>query len=389
MSVQVFVATNAREGLARVRKELGDDAVVLSTRPHPRGVELLASAYGDLTVPAVSEPVDTAGSSRILAELSRLRGLLQNQLAGFAWGAARRRDPPRVAVMQTLFAAGFGSSLARTLAARLPRGLDTEAAQRWLRQVLIRNLPVQGREADLTTTGGRYALVGSTGAGKTTTLAKLAARGVDAHGVDQVALVAADTYRIGATAQLKVYADLLGGSLHVCEDRDGLAQLMPQLVGKKLVLIDTAGFAPSDRRTREGQALGALGISRLAVIAANQQGAAIEQAMLRFGEGAAACILTKLDETPQPGAALDSVIRHRLPLAYIAGGQRVPEDLHVPNAAYLVDRALKGGQLATPYALEAEDWPLFAGVEAERAERHSQNGHPQQGMNTLKGTRAG
>ena len=172
MSVQVFVAANAREGLARVRKELGDDAVVLSTRPHPRGVELLASAYGDLTVPAVSEPVDTAGSSRILAELSRLRGLLQNQLAGFAWGAARRRDPPRVAVMQTLFAAGFGSSLARTLAARLPRGLDTEAAQRWLRQVLIRNLPVQGREADLTTTGGRYALVGSTGAGKTTTLAK-------------------------------------------------------------------------------------------------------------------------------------------------------------------------------------------------------------------------
>lgn len=389
MSVQVFVAANAREGLARVRKELGDDAVVLSTRPHPRGVELLASAYGDLTVPAVSEGPDTAGSSRILAELSRLRGLLQNQLAGFAWGTARRRDPPRVAVMQTLFAAGFGSSLARTLAARLPRGLDTEAAQRWLRQVLIRNLPMQGREADLMTTGGRFALVGSTGAGKTTTLAKLAARGVDAHGVDQVALVAADAYRIGATAQLKVYADLLGVSLHVCEDRDGLAQFLPQLVGRKLVLIDTAGFAPSNLRTREGQALDALGISRLAVIAANQQGAAIEQAMLRFGEAAAACILTKLDETPQPGAALDSVIRHRLPLAYIAGGQRVPEDLHVPNAAYLVDRALKGGQLATPYALEAEDWPLFAGVEAERAERHSQNGHPQQGMNTLKGTRAG
>ena len=120
MSVRVFVAANAREGLARVRKELGDDAVVLSTRPHPQGVELLASAYGDLAVPA-SEAAETAGSSRILAELSRLRGLLQNQLAGFAWGTARRRDPVRVALMQTLFAAGFGSVLARTLAARLPR----------------------------------------------------------------------------------------------------------------------------------------------------------------------------------------------------------------------------------------------------------------------------
>ena len=374
MSVRVFVAANAREGLARVRRELGDDAVVLSTRPHPQGVELLASAYGDLTVPAVSEAPDTAGSSRILAELSRLRGLLQNQLAGFAWGAARRRDPVRVAVMQTLFAAGFGSALARTLAARLPRGLDAEAAQRWLRQVLIRNLPVQGRDADLLARGGRYALVGSTGSGKTTTLAKLATRGVEAHGAAQVALVAADAYRIGAAAQLTVYADLLGVSLHVAEDQTRLARLLPELAARKLVLIDTAGFAPSDPRTREAQALDALGVRRLAVIAANQQGAAIEQAMLRFGEGATACILTKLDEAPQPGAALDSLIRHRLPLAFIAGGQRVPEDLHIPNAAYLIDRALKGGQLATPYALESEDWPLFAGIEAERAERHAAKG---------------
>src|SRR5512143_2009945 len=374
MSVQVFVAANAREGLARIRRELGDDAVVLSTRPHPQGVELLASAYGELAMPALSEAADAAGSSRILSELARLRGLLQNQLAGFAWGSARRRDPVRVALMQSLFAAGFGSALARTLAARLPRGLDAEAAQRWLRQVLIRNLPLLGRDADLLARGGRYALVGSTGSGKTTTLAKLAARGVDAHGASQVALVAADAYRVGAEAQLAVYADLLGVSLHVAKDPARLAALLPQLVARKLVLIDTAGHAPSDPRTREGQALDALGVRRLAVISAAQQGAAIEQAMARFGQGAAACILTKLDEAPQPGAALDSLIRHRLPLAWISGGQRVPEDLHVPSAAYLVDRALKGGELATPYALQAEDWPLFAGVEAEREARGPQQG---------------
>lgn len=374
MSVRVFVAANAREGLARVRRELGDDAVVLSTRPHPQGVELLASAYGDLTVPAMDETSAPAGSSRILAELARLRGLLQNQLAGFAWGSARRRDPMRIAVMQTLFAAGFGSALARMLAARLPRGLDDDRAQHWLRQVLIRNLPVLGREADLLLAGGHYALVGSTGSGKTTTLAKLAARGVDAHGADGVALVAADAYRIGAAAQLTIYADLLHVSLHVAEDYDALARLLPQLAAKKLVLIDTPGFAPADPRAHEGAVLDAMGVRRLAVVAANQQGAAIEQAMLRFGEGAAACILTKLDEAPQPGAVLDSLIRHRLPLAYISGGQRVPEDLHTPNAAYLVDRALKGGRLATPYALEAEDWPLFAGVEAERLERDAFRG---------------
>ena len=371
MSVQVFIAPNAREGLARVREALGDDAVVLSTRPHPQGVELVASAYGDLTVAAAGEAADSASGSRILHELARLRGMLQNQLAGFAWGAERRRDPQRVALMQTLFAAGFGSALARTLAARLPRGLDTPAAQRWLRQVLIRNLPLLPGAAGWLAQGGRYALVGSTGSGKTTTLAKLAARGVDAHGADQVALVAADAFRVGAAAQLTVYADLLGVSLFVAETPAHLAQLLPQLAGKKLVLIDTAGFSPSDPRTRDAHALDALGVRRLAVISASQQGAAIEQAMARFGQGAAACILTKLDEAPQPGAALDSLIRHRLPLAYLSGGQRVPEDLHLANAPYLIDRALKGGQLATPFALEAEDWPLFAGVEAERAERHA------------------
>jgi flagellar biosynthesis protein FlhF len=375
MSVQVFVAANAREALARIRRELGDDAVVLSTRAHPQGVEMLASAYGELAVPAIGETPDAAGSSRILAELARLRGMLQNQLAGFAWGAARRRDPARVALMQTLFAAGFGSSLSRTLAARLPRGLDADAAQRWLRQVLIRNLPLQARESDLLAAGGRYALVGSTGSGKTTTLAKLAARGVEAHGAAQVALVAADAYRIGAAAQLAVYADLLGVSLHVAEDTARLALLLPELAIKKLVLIDTAGFAPSDPRTREAQALDALGVRRLAVIAASQQGAAIEQAMTRFGDGAAACILTKLDEAPLLGAPLDSLIRNHLPLAYVSAGQRVPEDLHAPSAAYLVDRALKGGQLATPYALEAEDWSLLAGVDAEQAELRNPKGN--------------
>lgn len=376
MSVQRFVAATAREGLVRVREVLGDDAVVLSTRPHPQGVELLANAYAELAAPETAAAVapEDASGSRILNELSRLRGLLQNQLAGFAWGSARRRDPLRVMALQSLFAAGFGSTLARTLAARLPRGLDEEAAQRWLRLVLIRNLPGVAAQSDLLVAGGRYALVGSTGSGKTTTLAKLAARGAEIHGSARLALVAADPHRVGAHAQLAVYADLLGVALHVAGDQDELARLLPRLAEHKLVLIDTAGFAPSDARSRAFDRLDDIGIQRLAVVAASQQGAAIEQAMTRFGRGAKACILTKLDEAPQLGAALDGLIRHRLALAYVSGGQRVPEDLHRPKAAYLVDRALKGARLATPYALEAEDWPLFAGVEAERDARAAMRG---------------
>ncbi len=376
MSVQVFIAAHARDGLAQVRRALGDDAVVLATRPHPQGVEILASAYGDLrgadsssgdsSMAAPDSASATPGSSRILSELARLRELLQNQLAGFAWSQTRRRDPVRVALLQTLFAAGFGSALARTLAARAPRGMAQPAAQRWLRQVLIRNLPVH---ASNLIQGGRYALAGPTGAGKTTTLAKLAARGVALHGASQVVLVAADTYRIGATAQLSAYASLLGVSLLEVQDTAELAKLLPTLNDTKLVLIDTAGSAPADPRVRDLHVLDTLGVQRIAVISASQQGAAIEQAMCVYSTGSVACILTKLDETPQPGAALDSLIRHRVPLAHVSSGQRVPEDLHVPNAAYLVDRALKGGQLDTPYALQDQDWPLFAGVEAGRSAR--------------------
>jgi flagellar biosynthesis protein FlhF len=370
MTVYRFVAANAREALAQIRRELGDDAVVLSTRTHPEGVELLAGGYNELAHPP-SDEAERASGPRILTELARLRGMLQNQLAGFAWGALRRRDPRRVALLQALFAAGFGSTLARALVARMPRQLDADAAKRWLRQVLVRNLRVVDGNADPIERGGVYALVGPTGAGKTTTLAKLAARGVRAHGAAGVALVSADAFRVGAAAQLRTYAGLLGVECRATDDREELAATLCELASRRLVLIDTSGYSPNDPRVLPMQGLDLLGVQRLLVLSAAQQGAAIEQTLDRFGKAAVACILSKVDESPQPGAALDALIRHRLPLAYVSSGQRVPEDLHAPNAAYLVDRALRGGQLPGPFALREDDWPLFAGVEAERGERRA------------------
>ncbi len=366
MNVQSYVAPSAREALARIRNELGDDAVVLTTRAHPAGVEILASACAQLNLQAADpERTDTPNGSRILKELAHLRSLLQNQLAGFAWSANRRRDPIRAALLQSMFAAGFGSVLARTLAARLPRNLNLDAAQAWLRQILIRNLMLVPPAEDLLAQGGALALVGPTGAGKTTTLAKLAERGVRRYGANNIALVCGDTYRIGAAMQLGIYAELLGVALHIVKDADEYATTLSALADKKLILIDTAGFNPQDPRVMQMQALDTLGVRRILVLAANVQGGALEPVMSAYRQGAIACILSKWDESPQPGAALDCLIRHRLPLAYIASGQRVPEDLYPPNGAYLIDRALKGGQLATPYALQEADWPLFAGLEAE------------------------
>jgi flagellar biosynthesis protein FlhF len=372
MSVRKFVAANAREALTRVRHELGEDAVVLSTREHPAGVEVLASPYAELALhDPTPQPAESSSGPRILKEIAHLRSLLQNQLAGFAWGASRRRDPTRVALLQSLFAAGFGSVLARMLASRMPRGLGLDAAHAWLRQVLIRNLAVIPRAEDLITQGGMLALVGPTGAGKTTTLAKLAERGVRLFGAENIALVCGDAYRVGAATQLGIFADLLGIGLHIIKDDSEYAATLQQLAHKRLVLIDTAGFNPQDPRVAQMQTLDALGVRRIVVLAANVQCGAIENVMAAYRPGAAACILSKWDESPQPGAALDSLIRHRLPLAYISSGQRVPEDLYPPHAAYLIDRALKGGLIATPYALQEADWPLFAGIDAERETRRA------------------
>ena len=372
MNVQTFIAPNAREALVRIRRELGDDAVVLTTRTHPEGVEILASAYAALSLQTPDAALsDATHGSRILKEIVHLKSLLQNQLAGFAWGTSRRRDPIRVALLQSLFAAGFGSVLARTLAARLPRNLNLEAAQAWLRQILIRNLATIPAAEDVIAQGGMLALVGPTGAGKTTTLAKLAERGVRRYGADNITLICGDAYRVGAATQLGIYAELLGVALHIVKDPGEYASTLRALANKKLVLIDTAGFNPNDARVSQMHTLDALGVRRVLVFASNVQSGAIEQVMTAYRQGTIACILSKWDESPQPGAALDCLIRHRLPLAYIASGQRVPEDLYAPNAAYLIDRALKGGQLATPYALQEADWPLFAGVDAEQELRRA------------------
>lgn len=357
MTPQRFAAASSREALAAARAVLGADAVVLASRDHPLGVELIACAARALDQ---DESLPPTTQSRILAELARLRGMLQNQLAGFAWSETRRRDPRRVELMQTLYAAGFGSALARGLASRLPRGHSDETAVRWLRQVLTRNLALAGAGIF---DAGRVALVGATGAGKTTTLAKIAARAARAHGAASVALIATDTWRMAATEQLAAYADLIGVGLYVARDHDELSRVLGQR-RERLILIDTAGFNPADPRVEAYARLDALGVRRVLVLSAAQQGAALELAMNRLGAGAVAAIVSKLDEAPQPGAALDVLIRHAVPLAALATGQRVPEDFHLPNAAYLIERVLRGAQIDTPFRLMPQDGALVDAVEA-------------------------
>jgi flagellar biosynthesis protein FlhF len=193
--------------------------------------------------------------------------------------------------------------------------------------------------------GGVFALVGPTGVGKTTSTAKLAARCVMRHGPDKLALITTDAYRIGAHEQLRIYGKILGVMVHSVKDEADLRIALKELKNKHTVLIDTVGVSQRDQMVTEQvsmlQGAGA-NVKRLLCLNATATQETLSEVVRAYqGSGLAGCIMTKLDEAAAIGNVLDVVIRQKLNLFYVSNGQRVPEDLHLADPAYLIDRAFK------------------------------------------------
>jgi flagellar biosynthesis protein FlhF len=374
MNLKRFLAPTARDALTRIRQELGSDAVVVTSREVSGGIEIMAAPYLDLTEdgPIVAASQDWAAptTAGFVAELKGVKQLIKDQLANLSWSVEKRRHPMRVELVRTLLNAGFSPPLARGLAARVSRKLDSHGINRWLRAVLIHNLSAWQKHDLMWVRGGAWALVGPTGAGKTTTLAKLAARAVDALGAHRVTLMTLDTYRIGAYEQIRTYADLLGVELLKAGAPEELASVLDTVRDGKLVLLDTPGLSPNDARIAGLQRqLAAANVQRVLVMTAAVQGPVVESTLAAYGTPSlAGCILSKLDEGGLIGPALDGLIRHRLPLAGLASGQRVPEDLYVAQPQVLIDRALRARQ-SKIFRMHEEDWPLIDGAEV-RVDRH-------------------
>src|SRR5690606_39150888 len=187
---------------------------------------------------------------------------------------------------------------------------------------------------------GVYALVGPTGAGKTTTIAKLAARCIVREGAGGVAMLTTDTYRIGAHEQLQIYGRLMGVPVYSVRDAGELRRILAEVKDRRIVLIDNVGISQRDRHVAEQAAmLCAAGrpVKRLLVLNASSQGDTLDEVAhaYRHGDGqdVAGCIITKTDEATHIGAALDTAIRHRLPVHYVSHGQKVPEHLVLARAA--------------------------------------------------------
>ncbi len=298
----------------------------------------------------------------MLGELRAMRAMVTERFETMAFLDKLGRTPAQATLAQRLLDGGFSTVLIRKLLDAMP--LEVSNGQHdeleWATQVLQRNLSTADPERAVEDQGGIYALIGATGVGKTTTTAKLAATFAAKHGANHIGLITLDAYRVGAHEQLRAYGRILGVPVHTAHDRAALEDLLDLLSGKKLILIDTAGMAQRDSRTKELlDMLSHPSIKKLLVINASAQGDAIEDVMHAYqAHQCAGVVLSKLDEAVKLGPALDALIRHKLKVLGVANGQRVPEDWHRLSAQALVHRAMRAS-LNPAYRLDPNEVSLI------------------------------
>ncbi len=300
--------------------------------PSARKKELAVQAANNAVIESMQE------------EISSIRQLLQSQLAGLMADDMARKEPVRAMLVKLLVKGGFDQNYASELAGLVRETSTLRLAWRELGDVLRQNLVV-GND-DILRKGGAVALVGPTGVGKTTTIAKLAAHFAMKFGPDQVALVTADHFRIGAYEQLQTYGRIMGCAVKSLTDMSQMQDVLYQLRNRRLVLIDTAGMGQrDDRLARQLEELVDscnINIHTYLALPATGQRRVLQEAYDRFGSmGLEGAILTKLDESVGIGDALCVCMQNQLPVCYATNGQRVPEDFETANAQKLVQMAME------------------------------------------------
>ncbi len=380
MEVRTFRAATIQEALALVRRELGPEAAVLQTRhvPRPglwnrlrRRTEVEVTASLQVQVPSrVQSPEGkpapwTPAAERPPAEvpLEESLGLhraLSTQLSQLEDMVARLYQESRAArvpeVPEPLFDL-FTELLDRDLPEQAAKTLVQELARQLAPEELQDPLLVRGRlhrlvESRLQVAGpiqlspGQrrvVALVGPTGVGKTTTIAKLAAN-FRLRQRRSVGLITVDTYRIAAVEQLRTYAQIIELPMVVVASPGEMAPALAQLGQVELVLIDTAGRSPRDEvKLHELKAF--LTLARAdevhLVLSASAGASTLLQTARRFDVvGPNRLLLTKLDEAAALGHLLPVLEQVPLPLSYLTDGQNVPDDIQAARADRLVHRLL-------------------------------------------------
>ncbi|HBS26142.1 MAG TPA: flagellar biosynthesis protein FlhF [Gammaproteobacteria bacterium] len=282
--------------------------------------------------------------SSMREELSRLRGMMENQFSNMHMGLWAKSSPARASVLQRMTELGLTENLATKIVSSL-KNIDNATPQLAARDALAalaKEIKVTGDK--IFKKGGTIVFIGPAGAGKTTTIAKLALQFTQQHGNDDIVLISTDTSRFGAHEQLAAYGRLLGIPVLRATEKDQIRELISAMQDKKMVLVDTAGLTQQDLRNAKNiptMALQIPNIQHYLVMPATAQYQILDRIISSFShQDIAGAIMTKLDEAANLGELLSSAISNKLPISYWTEESKITSSLHVANPRQLVEKAV-------------------------------------------------
>ncbi len=373
MTIRTIVANTMQQAMQQAKLEMGDDAIILNSRrvdghfevtvtddasclieeekKAPTASESLVDAdtspaQSVEVKPTASQPEPNVCMSRNEPALQKLLGELRS--IGDHWEniggggntlAAQKVYPGRNELNARLACLHLEAHVSEGLVQQFRDIPDVDRA--WhlaMAQIQTRLTP---SKVDVIADGGAYVFVGPSGAGKTASIAKLAAEYVLLRGADSIALITTDSFRIGASEPLLKLSAILGVEMAVVDSQsDGLAAALASFSTKRTVLVDSAGLGGNDADLasqladirRQGERL-----NSVLVLPANIQPTCMRAAYDNYRvQPYAGCVFTRLDECNSLGAAVSLALETDLPLAYVACGHAIPEDLSRVDSAGLV-----------------------------------------------------
>ncbi len=384
MKIKRYVAADIRQAIRMVRDDQGPDAVIVSNKRVNGGVELVAAINHQQSIttnvpklkpikiqnqiipklpttapgqfisrfentqslthqPSTIEDSQTSDAlQQVKNEIKMLRGMLENRLISSNGVNTQVQNPKRVELVKRLVNLNLSADMSKRIVADIDSGLSHDLAWqtalvRWAKKIPVRS------DRDFMQ-GGVIAILGATGVGKTTSIAKIASRFAMKHDPQQIILVTTDNYRIGGKEQLEVHANILGIHLHIVKNQFELENIIDRASVNQLILIDTPSI-----RTRHVNPIQQFGfltkssvkIKSYLVLSATAQSSDLDEIVNAFGKiNLQGCILTKLDECTRLGGVLSVTAKNRLPIVYTSAGPRVPEDLQQAVAAKLVSQCV-------------------------------------------------
>jgi flagellar biosynthesis protein FlhF len=336
----------ARAFDAAVERQQADDD--LSVEDDEDDVELVAADLHRVERDPASE--DSLNDMR--TEISSIRGLMESQLSELIWRDEVHRSPIQAQMLRNLARIGISPDIAAAVIGRLRKMPQTNQVWRAPLAELVEMIPV--KEDKLLADGGIVAMIGPTGVGKTTSIAKIAARYAMLHGTENIALVCADSYRIGAREHLAAFGRIIGAQVHSVGEAGNLGELLDSLRSRKLILIDTDGVSQRDAnlpgRLAEYRRYSDQ-VDFYLTLSATSQETGLDETIRRFSElPLAGAVISKIDEAGQLGCVIDALIRNELPALWFSDGQRIPDDIHpaARKRLWLVNQAIECMEASNP-----------------------------------------